>query len=113
MGADLMEGEAETTELRSLTSGKVLGRIKITPEKGTPIEDRFEFNNAYRSRLAEHGLKATGVNPDLDLVEVIEVTDHPWFVGVQFHPEYKSRPLAPHPLFSAFIAAALKHRRDR
>jgi CTP synthase len=74
---------------------------------------RFEFNNAYRSRLAEHGLKATGVNPDLDLVEVIEVTDHPWFVGVQFHPEYKSRPLAPHPLFSAFIAAALKHRRDR
>jgi CTP synthase len=72
---------------------------------------RFEFNNTYRGRLAECGLKATGLNPDLDLVEVIEVADHPWFVGVQFHPEYKSRPLAPHPLFAAFIKAALERRR--
>jgi len=68
---------------------------------------RYEFNNTYRERLAAKGMHATGVNPDLDLVEVIEIPDHPWFVGVQFHPEYKSRPLAPHPLFASFVKAAL------
>ncbi len=72
---------------------------------------RFEFNNAYRERLAERGMIATGVNPDLGLVEVIEVPAHPWFVGVQFHPEYKSRPLAPHPLFAAFVRASLDKKR--
>ncbi|MCC6621097.1 MAG: CTP synthase, partial [Deltaproteobacteria bacterium] len=72
---------------------------------------RFELNNQYRDRLAETGLHISGVNPDLDLVEVVERADHPWFVGVQFHPEYKSRPLAPHPLFAAFVGAALAHKR--
>jgi len=73
---------------------------------------RYEFNNAYRERLlGQGGMVATGVNPDLDLVEVIEIPDHPWFVGVQFHPEYKSRPLAPHPLFAAFVKAALQLKR--
>ena len=74
---------------------------------------RFELNNSYRDRLLEAGMVATGVNPDLDLVEVIEIPTHPWFVGVQFHPELKSRPLAPHPLFAAFIGAALGHKRTR
>jgi len=74
---------------------------------------RYEFNNSYRERLADQGLLFTGLNPDLDLVEVIEVADHPWFVGVQFHPEYKSRPLSPHPLFAAFIGAALDYKRGR
>ncbi len=74
---------------------------------------RYEFNNTYRERLAEQGLLFTGLNPDLDLVEVIEVIDHPWFVGVQFHPEYKSRPLSPHPLFAAFIGAALDYKRGK
>jgi CTP synthase len=74
---------------------------------------RYEFNNTYRERLTEQGLLITGVNPDLDLVEVIEVADHPWYVGVQFHPEYKSRPLSPHPLFAAFIGAALAQKRSR
>jgi len=74
---------------------------------------RYEFNNTYRERLAEQGLLFTGLNPDLDLVEVIEVVDHPWFVGVQFHPEYKSRPLSPHPLFAAFIGAALDYKRGK
>ena len=71
---------------------------------------RFEFNNAYRERLEEAGMTASGLNPDLDLVEVVEVPSHPWFVGVQFHPEYKSRPLIPHPLFSSFVSAALARR---
>jgi CTP synthase len=71
---------------------------------------RYEFNNAYRNQLTEHGLVISGVNPELDLVEIIEVKDHPFFVGVQFHPEFKSKPLRPHPLFAAFVAAALKRK---
>jgi CTP synthase len=69
---------------------------------------RFEFNNAYRDRLREAGLVLSGVNDDLDLVEIVEVRDHPWFVGVQFHPEFKTKPLEPHPLFRDFVGAALQ-----
>ena len=68
---------------------------------------RFEFNNAYRRQLAEAGLVIAGTLPDDSLVEVVEVKDHPWFVGSQFHPELKSRPNKPHPLFREFIHAAL------
>ena len=71
---------------------------------------RFEVNNAYRARLAGAGLVFSGVNQELDLVEVIEITDHPHFVGCQFHPEFQSKPFAPHPLFSGFIRAALIQR---
>jgi CTP synthase len=70
---------------------------------------RFEFNNAYRHQLEEAGLVLSGVNPKLDLVEIIEIPDHPWFVGVQYHPEFKTRPLNPHPLFRDFIGAAIAH----
>jgi CTP synthase len=69
---------------------------------------RFEFNNAYRERLTKAGLILSGLSPDGRLVEVIELRDHPWFVGTQFHPEFKSRPNRPHPLFRDFVAAALK-----
>ncbi|PTL76418.1 CTP synthase [Vitiosangium sp. GDMCC 1.1324] len=71
---------------------------------------RYEVNNAYRGRLQEAGLVVSGHNPDLNLVEMIELPDHPYFVGCQFHPEFKSKPFAPHPLFSGFIGAALSHR---
>ena len=75
---------------------------------------RFEFNNAFREGLAEDGLVVSGTSPDGRLVEIIEVRDHPWMVGTQFHPEFKSRPTRPHPLFRDFIAAALaeQHGRD-
>ncbi|MEI7616956.1 MAG: CTP synthase (glutamine hydrolyzing), partial [Actinomycetota bacterium] len=63
---------------------------------------RFELNNYYRSMLEENGMIISGIYPDKDLVEIVELKDHPWFVGVQFHPEFKSRPLKPHPLFAAF-----------
>lgn len=70
---------------------------------------RYEFNNQYRELLAEKGLVFSGINPERDLIEIIELPKavHPWFVGVQFHPEFQSRPLHPHPLFKAFIKAAL------
>ncbi|TFG49753.1 MAG: CTP synthetase, partial [Gemmatimonadales bacterium] len=68
-------------------------------------------NNAYRDLLAEHGLRLSGQSPDGSLVEIIELPDHPWFLGCQFHPELKSRPTRPHPLFAAFVGAA--HERHR
>ena len=71
---------------------------------------RFEFNNSYREKLEEAGLTIAGLSPDQNLVEIIELSDHPWFIGVQFHPEFKSKPTKPHPLFKSFIAAALEHR---
>ena len=69
---------------------------------------RFEFNNNYRALLTEKGLRLAGLSPSGRLVEIVELPDHPWFVGVQFHPEFKSRPNRPHPLFFGFVKAALK-----
>ena len=68
---------------------------------------RYEFNNIYRKRLEDAGLRVAGVNPKRDLVEIVEVVDHPWMVGVQFHPEFQSKPSKPHPLFCAFVGQAL------
>lgn len=69
---------------------------------------RYEFNNDYRAEIDAAGLEVVGVNPESDLVEIVELKDHPFFVGVQFHPEFQSRPMRPHPLFTAFVAAGLK-----
>jgi CTP synthase len=71
---------------------------------------RYEYNNTYKTQLENAGMKATGLNPETGLVEVIEIPSHPWFVGVQYHPEYKSTVANPHPLFLAFVKAALKHK---
>ncbi|NWF75326.1 MAG: CTP synthase [Nitrospirae bacterium] len=73
---------------------------------------RYEFNNTYRDILTSHGLKISGLSPDGELVEIIEIEDHPWFLGCQFHPEFKSRPTDPHPLFRAFIEASLREKRS-
>jgi CTP synthase len=70
---------------------------------------RYEVNNHLRYKLKEHGIAFTGVNPERDLVEIIELPEHPWFVGVQFHPEYKSTVQNPHPLFVAFVGAAVAY----
>ena len=79
----------------------------------TNIEERhrhrYEYNNQYREQLEAAGMEATGLNPETGLVEIIEIPEHPWFVGVQYHPEYKSTVSNPHPLFVAFIKAALKY----
>ncbi len=74
---------------------------------------RYEFNNAYRETLEQHGVVLSGLSPDGKLVEIIELRGHPWFLATQFHPEYQSRPLRPHPLFSAFIGAALARKCGR
>ena len=71
---------------------------------------RFEFNNNYKKLLEKAGMEATGINKKNNLVEIIELKNHPWFIGVQFHPEYKSSVAKPHPLFSSFIKACIKHK---
>jgi CTP synthase len=73
---------------------------------------RYEFNNIYREILTKHGLKISGLSPDGELVEIVEIEDHPWFLGCQFHPEFKSRPTDPHPLFRAFVEASLREKRS-
>ena len=74
---------------------------------------RYEFNNEFKDRLAESGLVFSGESPNGELVEIVEIKDHPWFLGCQFHPEFKSRPKNPHPLFRDFIKAALKYKQSR
>ena len=74
---------------------------------------RYEFNNDYKKALMDKGLFITGVSPDGRLAEIVEIKDHPWFLGCQFHPEFKSQPTNPHPLFSKFIEAALNYKRIR
>jgi CTP synthase len=72
---------------------------------------RFEVNNTYRDQLEATGLRFVGMSPDGVLPEIVERPDHPWFVGVQYHPELKSRPFEPHPLFADFVRAAVEHSR--
>jgi CTP synthase len=74
---------------------------------------RYEFNNEYRRELAEGGLIPVGTSPDGELVEIVEIPDHPWFVAVQFHPEFRSKPGKPHPLFRGFVEAAVNRHRER
>ena len=69
---------------------------------------RYEFNNQYMEPLKKAGMIFSGLSPDGELVEIVELKDHPWFLGCQFHPEFKSNPMNPHPLFREFIAAAKK-----
>jgi CTP synthase len=74
---------------------------------------RYEFNNDYRDVLGKHGMRFTGLSPDKNLVEIIEIQDHPWFLACQFHPEFKSRPMTPHPIFGAFVGNALAETRRK
>jgi CTP synthase len=116
-----------TVQKRDLTSDKGgsmrLGAYPCKLESGTLAHQaygkteiserhrhRYEFNNKYLETLKKAGLVISGVSPDGNLVEIVELRDHPWFLGCQFHPEFKSNPRKPHPLFTAFIGAALKHK---
>ena len=74
---------------------------------------RYEFNNAYRQQFEAHGMEVTGTSPDGSLVEIMEIAQHPWFVTVQFHPEFKSQPTRAHPLFVDFVEAAIERNRKR
>lgn len=115
---DLMENQKNITEkggtmrLGSYTC-KIQKGSKAAQSYGkTTIQERhrhrYEFNNKYKEQFEAAGMKATGINPDNDLIEIIEIPEHPWFVGVQFHPELKSTVANPHPLFIRFVRAAME-----
>ncbi|RMD73413.1 MAG: CTP synthetase, partial [Lentisphaerae bacterium] len=87
-------------------AAKAYGTLKIQERH----RHRYEVNNAFREQLEAHGMRFSGLSPDGRLVEIVEIENHPWFVACQFHPEFKSKPLDPHPLFSAFIGAAMQYR---
>ena len=102
-GADISQFEEKRADAKA-------AQAYGAPEISERHRHRFEVNNAYRDVLAEFGLRLSGQSPDGGLVEMIELPDHPWFLGCQFHPELKSRPNRPHPLFAGFIGAALARR---
>ncbi|MAS68007.1 MAG: CTP synthase [Flavobacteriaceae bacterium] len=89
----------------SLTAGSCAHGIYKTDDISERHRHRYELNNSYLGDLSKNGLKATGINPKTGLAEIVEIDAHPWFVGVQYHPEYKSTVLEPHPLFTAFVEA--------
>lgn len=117
----LMEEQAEVKEMggtmrlgawpcvlqKGTLAAKAYGTLQISERH----RHRYEVNNRYRDRLAEKGMVFSGLSPDGKLVEMIELQNHPWFVATQAHPEFKSQPLKPHPLFAAFVGAALERRR--
>ncbi len=120
---DEKTGTVQTRDVDSAKGGTMrLGAYPCRLEKGTLAHaayaqemiserhrHRYEFNNAYFERLVDSGLVVSGIYPEGKLVEIVELKDHPWFLGCQFHPEFKSRPMAPHPLFTSFIKAALEN----
>ncbi len=96
----------------ALTEGSFSHRAYGVREISERHRHRYEFNNDYMGVLKEHGLQISGISPDKQLVEIVEVKDHPWFVGCQFHPEFKSRPRKAHPLFREFVKASLRHKQE-
>jgi len=116
----LLPGQDENIKDKSYGGTLRLGAYACTLSEGTMAREaygqdqveerhrhRYEYNNEFRKELETAGLISSGVNPDQDLVEIIEIKDHPFFVGVQFHPEFQTRPMVPHPLFREFIKAAI------
>jgi CTP synthase len=91
----------------SLNSGTITSEIYAKKSISERHRHRYEFNNAFTDQVFDDKFIVAGTNPETGLVEVIEYKDHPWFVGVQFHPEYKSTVSDPHPLFKAFVKASL------
>ena len=97
----------------SLRSGTLVSEAYGQASISERHRHRYEFNNVYRNQLGAHGLTISGTSPDDALVETVEVQGHPWFVAVQYHPEFKSKPTAPHPLFDQFVAAAAERNKSR
>ena len=96
-----------------LQNGSLAAEVYGTDQVDERHRHRYEVNNDYRTKMSKKGLKFSGLSPDNLLVEVVELEDHPWFLGCQFHPEFLSRPYRPHPLFAAFVGAALEYQRNK
>jgi CTP synthase len=107
MGGTMRLGAYQAT----LSRGSRVAQIYGTTEISERHRHRYEVNTGYKGRLEQHGMRFSGMSPDGILPEIVEYDDHPWFIGVQFHPELKSRPFEPHPLFASFIEAAVERSR--
>ena len=94
-----------------LIEGSRIAEIYASTEISERHRHRYEVNINYRDAIERAGMTISGLSPDGILPEIVEIADHPWFIGVQFHPELKSRPFEPHPLFASYIAAALEQSR--
>jgi CTP synthase len=103
-GGTMRLGAYPATLLAGTRAAEAYGTLDISERH----RHRYEVNPTYRARLEQEGLRISGISPDGKLVEMIELAEHPWFVGCQFHPELKSRPTRPHPLFAAFVQAAAR-----
>ncbi|MFT5216484.1 MAG: CTP synthase [Glaciecola sp.] len=120
---DLMESQKSITKKGGtmrlgawdckISSGSIASKVYGAHTIKERHRHRYEFNNKYKAEIEAAGMIATGLNPETGLVEIIEVPNHPWFVGVQYHPEYKSTVANPHPLFVAFVRAALKYKKAK
>jgi CTP synthase len=97
----------------SLNPDSVAFRAYQVPTISERHRHRYEFNNIYRSQFEAHGMRFSGLSPDGSLVEILEIPSHPFFLAVQFHPEFKSKPTMAHPLFAAFVGAAVIRRTGR
>ena len=106
-GGTMRLGAWKCTIKEGSLAHKIYGKTEILERH----RHRYEFNSAYLSELENAGLKASGINPDTGLVEIVEIENHPFFIGVQYHPEYKSTVANPHPLFVNFVAAAVKNKK--
>ena len=109
MGGTMRLGAQPTKLAEGSLAAECYGKTEVSERH----RHRYEFNNQYRQQYEAHGLRFSGTSPDDALVEVVEVPDHPWFLAVQYHPEFKSKPIAAQPLFAGFIGAAVKHRTRR
>lgn len=96
-----------------LTDGSIVSKVYGGKKIQERHRHRYEFNNQYKTQIEAGGMLATGLNTETGLVEIVEVPTHPWFVGVQYHPEYKSTVASPHPLFVAFVRAALNYKKNK
>jgi CTP synthase len=106
-GATMRLGSYECALVAGTRAGKAYGMESIRERH----RHRYEVNNAYVDQLKSGGMVISGINPRRNLVEIIELKDHPWFLGVQFHPEFQSKPNRAHPLFAAFIGATIKYKK--
>ena len=109
MGGTMRLGAYPCRLARGSRAAEVYGVAEVSERH----RHRYEVSNAYRDTFVQHGLRLSGLSPDGQLVEIVELPDHPWFIGCQFHPELQSRPTRPHPLFAGFVAAAVGARRRR
>ena len=107
LGGTMRLGAYPAVLSRGSRVAEIYGKTEISERH----RHRYEVNTTYKGRLEQRGMRFSGMSPDGILPEIIEYADHPWFIGVQFHPELKSRPFEPHPLFASFIGAAVEQSR--